>query len=655
MPLPVKGLLSRELVNVPVQLLYARNELLKKIIANAAKRKSQLHIDATGARMAVTPEAFQFGKNVFSDMHKKSNWARPAWTAARGAFDFAKGVAKNNLGDMLEGMAPKAQGLKRYLELLTFQRARNMQAKADTMFLKKLPYKLTIEQRRQIEDAIGRESAKSLGTGLGTGAAGVLGVNALSAPTNKQAGLADELLRRVGQAGKGFVNHDLGHMLEAMTPKAQGLKRYWELLTAGRARKMVENAGPLSDTAIKLHAPFYGGTVPEDLMNQWADQIQGVGRKELFKSLGTQAATGGVAAGGLGYAARKIDEAGNRLSEQANTKQSVAKPTPLGFALPAAAIGAGAGGLYGAVMGPRKKKLRAILKGLISGGAAGGGAGLGLSLGGELGARAGYALPAEGGPSGLFKRLNRASIGSQAGAPLGALGGGMAGMLLADRVNGMTDAAIDGDEKDAAELPTPTSRGNTEKVKMPEAKENDCDCDPEGVQMTAADHDKDVKEAAASALQLLQKNNPGMKIAAGPIGMPTLQGGRHAPKMPAAPKPMQPMQGMKMPAPKQVAPQAAPAPMPAPPAAAKAAPVQMPEFSNPARQAYERNAIGRMYQQYGAPKERYERYFQGENPQAWSGLSAEQQKLIDRDVADRLYNQHGGAEAFMDQARMPMQ
>lgn len=72
-PLPLNSLFSKELVNVPVKLLYSRQELLRKIIANAAKRKVQIHIDATGDRMAAHPEAFQFGKQIFDSMHKKSN------------------------------------------------------------------------------------------------------------------------------------------------------------------------------------------------------------------------------------------------------------------------------------------------------------------------------------------------------------------------------------------------------------------------------------------------------------------------------------------------------------------------------------------------------------------------------------------------------
>ena len=49
-----------------------RQELLQRIIANAAKRKSQLHVDATGARIATSPETFgmNMGKQI---MNKQAN------------------------------------------------------------------------------------------------------------------------------------------------------------------------------------------------------------------------------------------------------------------------------------------------------------------------------------------------------------------------------------------------------------------------------------------------------------------------------------------------------------------------------------------------------------------------------------------------------
>lgn len=59
MPSPLFG---KELVNVPVDLLYTRRKLLEKILANAARRRVQQTIQATGERMAATPE--QFGKNL---------------------------------------------------------------------------------------------------------------------------------------------------------------------------------------------------------------------------------------------------------------------------------------------------------------------------------------------------------------------------------------------------------------------------------------------------------------------------------------------------------------------------------------------------------------------------------------------------------------
>lgn len=64
MPIPSGSLFStsKELVNVPVQLLYSRRKLFEKIIANVAKRKLENHVQATGDRMSMTPQ--QFGMNI---------------------------------------------------------------------------------------------------------------------------------------------------------------------------------------------------------------------------------------------------------------------------------------------------------------------------------------------------------------------------------------------------------------------------------------------------------------------------------------------------------------------------------------------------------------------------------------------------------------
>lgn len=70
MPIPLGSLFStnKELVNVPVQLLYSRRKLFEKILANVAKRKLENHVQATGDRMSMTPQ--QFGMNIAQQTKK---------------------------------------------------------------------------------------------------------------------------------------------------------------------------------------------------------------------------------------------------------------------------------------------------------------------------------------------------------------------------------------------------------------------------------------------------------------------------------------------------------------------------------------------------------------------------------------------------------
>lgn len=59
-------LFNKELVNAPLELLYTRRKLFEKIMQNLARRKIQNSMQATGDRMAATPE--QFGKNLAKNM-----------------------------------------------------------------------------------------------------------------------------------------------------------------------------------------------------------------------------------------------------------------------------------------------------------------------------------------------------------------------------------------------------------------------------------------------------------------------------------------------------------------------------------------------------------------------------------------------------------
>jgi hypothetical protein len=139
MPPPLPGLFGKELVNVPVKLLYSRRALLQKIIANAAKRKTQLHMDATGARMSATPDAFNFGKTVFNNMHKQ---AAPVSQVLGPLLKRLSGVAGKAVG-----------GLKTYGKRLTGDSTlKPLQARGG--LLKDLDQTL-MQSRRPLADEVG--------------------------------------------------------------------------------------------------------------------------------------------------------------------------------------------------------------------------------------------------------------------------------------------------------------------------------------------------------------------------------------------------------------------------------------------------------------------------------------------------------------------
>lgn len=87
---------AKELTNVPVELLYSRRKLFEKIVANIARRKIQNQVQATGDRMAATPQ--QFGMQVGKQMGKQSALFLPA--AGVGG---ALGAATSPSGHRIEG------------------------------------------------------------------------------------------------------------------------------------------------------------------------------------------------------------------------------------------------------------------------------------------------------------------------------------------------------------------------------------------------------------------------------------------------------------------------------------------------------------------------------------------------------------------------
>jgi hypothetical protein len=196
---------------------------------------------------------------------------------------------------------------------------------------------------------------------------------------------------------------------------------------------------------------------------------------------------------------------------------------------------------------------------------------------------------AGGGAGGILGALGGGALGGGPGAGLGLLAGGAAGLGAGAHMGGNI----------GADIGRSFSKKKDDEPKKEESDEKEEKAD-EG-------KEEEVKKSAAAVLAQLQKNarfglNPTPPSAPTPAAAPA------APAAPAVP---------------------------------------------PAHKAYEKNVISRMYNQMGAPAARVQRLSAGQDPKTWSSLTPAQMKTIDTDVQQRLYNQHGGAEAFMTHARLP--
>lgn len=324
-PLPLNSLFTKELVNVPVKLLYSRQELLRKIIANAAKRKTQLHIAATGDRMATTPQAFQSGKQIFDSLNKKA--AFPLKTLQTGASKALSGIL-SKLRSATSGAKALTQNSPVASPVLTAAEeaaeryvgmppqsgpARELyRAMRDTK--RPMPH-ISGPSATEIEQAIIERAERAAGMPAQIVKRSGLFVdqsenrhkpykqsNVLASPVTKS--VLNKLLSSARAGGRRYVELLRGTKAQALGRKHEQLM---DMLRDYPNAQLTRNFGDVADN------------VAENA-NYMAKQLQHQGLEEVAKVMGTRVSTTGA---GLLGGAGIVTGLGNSMG---NSKQSAASP-----------------------------------------------------------------------------------------------------------------------------------------------------------------------------------------------------------------------------------------------------------------------------------------------------------------------------------------
>jgi len=510
MPPPLPGLFGKELVNVPVKLLYSRRALLQKIIANAAKRKTQLHIDATGARMSATPDAFNFGKTVFNNMHKQ---AAPVSQVLGPLLKRLSGVAGKAVG-----------GLKTYGKRLTGDSTlKPMMAKRDLMR----------DMEKSLTDfADIREIERMAGLPKGTGRGDLLDTFPLYAkleqtgfsPTSPINAQIRNVVSRNYQRSRILDPKDgfLSNIYRQLAPQNKAIEKELDAIrktrlytggaasgaTLGGVGAAAYNNLTNEKQSDNLPTPSSRGETKKVTMPkadkqepdldpegvQMTDQDHNIQKEARFGTILKMLAKGvyktprslkALAAGGTGgYVTGRQhghqvgmdagrEDAAKTLSDLLQKKQKFS-PVKQAFM--------GVGALAGMATAPNKdEEDLSIGRGALRGVGTGLGVGTGALTGGALGGLGGAGIGALLGAltRGKYQRMGDAvSNGVAGGAGLGMLAGGAVGGVYGGyKGNKATKALLD-----------KTAPLDSEKKKKP------------------AEDDEDVKEAAAAVLAQLQKN-----------------------------------------------------------------------------------------------------------------------------------------------------
>lgn len=530
----------------------ARQELLKKLLAQAAQRKTQLHIDASGARMNTFPE--MFGQSLAKNMGKQAFLGAGLNMAGRGIANFAGKQLQGGLGRAVGGLGNAVRGVG-----IQAQRAGQRIGTAAQPLVNELK-----NMGGQIMSR-GAQTAKNLpgwampaAGGAAVGAAGMHDYHAL-----RDLGQS-RLPQTMPQMPGGFNNRPKFETLPYKMPRPNGI------IPGGMNMPQYQNHradGFNMPNPARQQGGLMMGNDPYSmsLAKASADKQANMAllKQMLSPALKQLRSAGSNAMAGARNGASRYMEllSGNKLKGMAHkydhlmemfgdypTKALTDAHGPIGYDVAANANGVltdlqhnalseaakvigtrtgtvGAGLLGGSALinGMQNEKTSGLMDEVLRR-AASGVKGVVTGHGGQL-------LEAMTPKAQGFKRylemlrfqrvramrdnaeklmklhpsasndfaeqMSEAylpelykSVGTGAGTGVG----GMLGLNALFSGNQPQQPAM----KQSAEMPEPSSRGQTKKVTMPEAPESDPDCDPEGADMTEKDHD--VKEAGLERL-----------------------------------------------------------------------------------------------------------------------------------------------------------
>lgn len=489
-----------------------RQELLQRLIANAAKRKSQLHIDATGARLATSPETF--GMNIGKQMmNKQANpltnllarlrpsagrlfdavfsipgvprlpaVARPVLSAAEEAAERKAGVPPQVLKDFLNTSRPMpamrvpsaAEIQQKILEKaeraagIPPQKIMNKQANPLTQMLspalKNLRGKVVPEllQRLQILAGKGARGVKRYGQRL-------MGDDTLKPLYGRQdelRALEQQLRQQAGSrintkpmVQKADLMHDLVEGLRARRRELRDVdpeQLFQSRIDAAQAGAKAHKAlFPMSNRPLEGRAPFsaqQNRRFGHELARGRASGAEAVRRLNKEKELIADNMFGmpNLRAGESGFNPGQLDLADQSFREQlkalAGARAHNQQHTRIWQEeLPN-------------VFRSQHMANKAVQR--------------------ELDA---------------IESARAYTAGGAAGATLGGVG-----------YNAYTNSGEPA-MKQSMTMPQPTSRGTMKKVQLPEASLSKPDCDPEGVQMSAQDHNVSKEAGLGSILKALAK------------------------------------------------------------------------------------------------------------------------------------------------------
>lgn len=523
-----------------------RQELLQKLLTNAAKRKTQTHLDSTGARMSTFPE--MFGRSLASDMGKQAFVGAGLKMVGRGISNFARNQLSGGLGKFVGNIGNGVRGLGTQTQRVGLRLGNAAQPLVNEV--KDISGKLLNDGRNAVN-----QLPSWVPPAIGGGIVGASAAN--DAHNMREMSRPSPLTRpntfpvyRDGSGqnpyseliGAPMLNKESNLMTSALGPAFKKLRmlassgmqnvgkggaRYMELLTASKLKNLAHkqqlmeqmraNAAPFNSRAMEIMRAVDGGglkgQIHENATNL-AEKLQHQALAEAAKVYGTRATTAGAgslaAATGLAGVSRALHQpSGNNQPMLAKKSMTMPQPTSRGtmkkVQMPEASPNKpdcdpegvqmsnnkqafmGIGGLAGMATAPEGEEDLSIGRGALRGVGTGLGLSTGAVTGGLAGGLGGAGLGAILGAIARSEpRLSqRMGVGASQLGPIGMLAGGLGGAVYGGyKGNKATKALLD-----------KTAPIGEKKKKNKE-------------------DDKEVKEAAATVLQLLHKNNPQIKVAA---------------------------------------------------------------------------------------------------------------------------------------------